>query len=446
MRAIKHILKKTGSTILLSGAFLLFTAKAGAQQKSVIPDAVLDDMLVKFRKIQSDSRVQKEFDKELATIVDQATAKLDKWLLEKQKEQAIALKNYHPSYKHTGTDMNLFPIWEEIPGPVPSLPEAKQTDFTKYRSYQDKVTVMKKQLSEMLQQHLGEQRTGKQSMMKDSKAMADKNGLIQQMGGSDALLKMSDKERKEAAQKAAANIKNNPGAITGIKNQGMNAMAQRMMNDPQYREAYNKMTDAQKQAELKKYMGNATEERNDKALTASLNDRNSTYDAANIDQLLGKTLQQMQEAAKPYSEGTEMTNKFFDDIYKKLDEWYKKSYTALPETNTREKIGLDILIRCKEVILYNFQKKEAASRTILWNHLKGNTKIAFGEFNDFIGSYGWGKSKNASLIDGKYTEPTVAKAVTSLYDEMIRMASEAERTTRLFKGHQEQYELIMNKN
>lgn len=444
MNQIQQCFKKTGSVIILTGFFLFVAAKTEAQQQSVIPDAVLDDMLIKFRKIQADARAQQQLEKELDMIVNQAIAKLNKWLIGQQQQQALRTKNYKPGYKHTGVDMNLFPLWEEIPGPVPSLPEAKQTDFEgKYQAYIDKVNVMRKQLSDMQQQHLGKQRIDKEAMMQDSRAMAENNAIVQQMGGSDAIMKMSEAERKQAAQSATKNIKTNPGAVTGIKNEGMNAMAQRIMSDPQYREAYNKMTDAQKEAELKKYMGNTVAERDDKAFEAGINNRNETYSAAHIELLLGKCLQQMQENAQPYAEGTALTNTLFNDIYRGLDVWYNKSYSALPETNTREKIGLDKLIQCKEMIVYGFQKSEAISRAILWNLLKSNTKIAFGEFNDFIGSYPWGATANSSLADGKYTELRVAQAVTSIYDEMIRMCSEAARFTRSFKGQQEQYELIM---
>jgi hypothetical protein len=37
-----------------------------------------------------------------------------------------------------------------------------------------------------------------------------------------------------------------------------------------------------------------------------------------------------------------------------------------------------------------------------------------------------------------------AKAVVSLYDEMIRLAKEAELVTRKHKGQQEQYDIIVN--
>ncbi|WP_276501442.1 hypothetical protein [Terrimonas pollutisoli] len=55
-------------------------------------------------------------------------------------------KSYQPGYNHKPGEMNLFPIWEEIPAPVPSLPEAVQTNFDKYQNYIDKVEMMKKQL------------------------------------------------------------------------------------------------------------------------------------------------------------------------------------------------------------------------------------------------------------------------------------------------------------
>ena len=429
--------------MLLAILFMLISMKVESQQESVIPYATLDDMLINFSKIQTDTQT-KQFDKELEILVDQTCVNLNKWLYEQQKIQAVRCNNYKSSYNHTETDMNLFPMWEEIPGPVPSLTEAKQIDFARYQLYRDKVTIMKKNLDNMIQQYLSDHHINIESMSKDSKAMADKNTLVQQMGGSEALMKMSEKERKEVAQKVATNIKNNPGAFSGINNEGMNDMAQRMMNDPKYREAYSKMTDDEKESELKKYMGNTVEERNDKAFESTFNDRNISYSNANIELLLGKTLLQIQEAAKPYTEGTELANSLYNDVYERLETWYKKVYASLPETNTREKIGLDKLIKCKETILYGFHKNEASTRTILWNLLKSNTKIAFGEFNDFVGYYPWGKSNNASPNESTYTEPKVAQAVNSIYDEMIRMTNEAEQTTSYIKGYQEQYDLIVN--
>ncbi|MBO9572364.1 MAG: hypothetical protein J7497_09175, partial [Chitinophagaceae bacterium] len=328
--------------------------------------------------------------------------------------------------------------------PVPSLTEAQQVNFDlKYGSYIDKVNVMKKQLSDMVQEHLGQQRSDKQSVMNDAKADANRNGMVQQMGGADEITKMSQAERKRAAKNAAADVRTNTMAYSGTQDAGMNAMMQKMMNDPQYMAAYNKMSDAEKQAELKKYMGNQMTERNDQAFEASMKERNDTYSSMNIDKIMGESLERMKEAAKIYSDGTELANNFYYGVYEDIAKWYKKQYDVLPETNTHEKIGHAQLIKCRESILYQFHKKEAVTRTVLWNMMKTSTKIAFGKFNDLIGGYPWGKTKNASLIGDSYTELRVAKGVVSLYDEMIRMTKEAELTTRTHKGWQDQFEVVM---
>ena len=296
----------------------------------------------------------------------------------------------------------------------------------------------------MVQDHVGEQRNSEAEMMADAKKMANQNAMVQQMGGADALMNMSEAERKAMAKSMKNNLKANPGAYSGVQDPGMNAMMQKMMNDPDYRNKYNNMTDAQKQAEMQKFMTNKTTERNDAAFEAGLKEKNQTDASAKIQALLGKTLANMQEASKPYAEGTDLANKFYGGLYSDINNWYKKAYESLPAVvmgETREKQGLAELNKFKASLIYLVQKKEAATRTILWSSLKSGNKIAFGEFNDFIGSYKWGASKNASMLN--YDEIQVANAVSSLYDQMIRLTGDAERLTRMHKGQQEQYELIV---
>lgn len=424
---------------------LFFSINSFSQRRqSIVPEEQWDKLLEKFRNRNAEMMRLEQVEKENDEIVNAYTRHLQEWLAGQKRQTTASLAAYQPGYKHTAADMNLFPLWEEIPAPVPSLPEASKVNFeVKYQAYIRKVELFQKQMSDMLQQHLGNQRTDKAAMLQDAKINADKNAMVQQMGGASAVMNMSKAERKQAAKAAAQNLAANPGMATGMNNAGMNAMAQKMMTDPAYREAYTKMTDAQKEAELKKFMGNTIEERNDAAFEASIHQRNSTYSMANVEIVLGKCLQKMQDAAKPYNEGTALSNKFFAEVYDGLDKWYRKNYDALPETETHEKIGLGMLNKCKEGILYSYQKKEAVCRTILWSLLKSNTKIAFGEFNDFIGNFPWGKQKNKSMVDGSFTEARVAKAVMSIYDQMIQLAQGAEKWTRSFKGQQEQYETIM---
>lgn len=432
--------------IKLSIVLVCFSlSSAFAQTDKQLDETVMNSLFEKFKKIQADAKAQRQFEDELGKMIDELNAKLKKMIDQQKREQEIANKNYKAGYDHKPGEMNLFPLWEEIPAPIPALPEATRVNFeSKYQSYINKVMMLKKQLSDQMQKSVGEQRSDQASMMNDAKAMANQNAIVQQMGGAEAVMNMSEADRKKAAKQAAAQIKSNPGSFAAGKDEGMKAMMARMMSDPQYREAYNKMSDAQKQAELKKYMTTTQVERNDEAFEKMLKDRNKTISAIEVDQILAKCLMQMQDAAERYSDGTVLANDFYSTIYKDLEDWYKKQYDALPLSTTREKMGLDVLLKCRETILYGFQQKEAATRTDLWGLLKGNTKLAFGEFNDMIGNYPWGKMKNASMMDGTYTEAKVAQAVVSLYDEMMRMTKEAERLTKDHKGKQDQYDLIVN--
>jgi hypothetical protein len=275
--------------------------------------------------------------------------------------------------------------------------------------------------------------------------MANRSAVVQQMGGADAVMNMSEAERKAAAAKMKADVTKNPGAYTGVKDPGMNAMMQKMMSDPAYRDKFSRMSEKEKQAELQKFMTTPTAPRNDLAHEASMKERDEAKAAVDVNLLLSKTLGNMQEAAKPIAEGTNIANEYYEALYNNLRSWYQAQYDALPMEvvgETREKKGLAELDKFSALMFYLIQKKEAATRTVLWSSLKNRTKIAFGEFNDFIGTYPWGQKKGASLIDASYTEPQVASAVNSIYNEMIRMARDAESLTKKHKGQQEQYELM----
>lgn len=423
---------------------LVFTAlSASAQQYPALSDEKLYATFEKFQLVDSD-KSRKEYDKELEKLVDEMMVKLDQYIALQKKEQELAARNYKPKYSHGKEDMNLFPLWEEIPGPVPSLPEAKRVDFkARYDSYIDKVERVKKDFGNRIQQDLAQNRTSEDQMKADAYANANRNPIVQQMGGAEAIANMSDADRKKAAKAAAAGFAANPGA--GLTNdEGTKQFMQKLMSDPAYREKYNKMTDAQKEAEVKKFTTGASVARDDKAFEAALQDRNSTLAAINQEKLVNETLAKMIEATKPYSQGTEMANEFFGEVYRRINDWYNQAYEALPETVANEKIGHDALLKCRESILYLFYQKEAATRTILWTLLKNNTKIAMGEFNDYIGQFGWGKEKNMSMVDGKYLQLNLAKAVVSVYDEMIRLTTEAKLMTSRHKGQQETYETVMS--
>ena len=69
---------------------------------------------------------------------------------------------------------------------------------------------------------------------------------------------MSEEELKQAAAQAAGSYTQSlSGAPTNAPGGGMQALTQRLMSDPAYQARFEKMSKAEQEAELQKYMGNA---------------------------------------------------------------------------------------------------------------------------------------------------------------------------------------------
>lgn len=89
-------------------------------------------------------------------------------------------------------------------------------------------------------------------------AQAEASPIVNRMGGIDKISQMSEDEAKQAAAQAVGSYQQSlSGAPTPPSGGGMQAMMERMMNDPAYQERFEKMSKKEQEAELQKYMGNA---------------------------------------------------------------------------------------------------------------------------------------------------------------------------------------------
>ena len=91
---------------------------------------------------------------------------------------------------------------------------------------------------------------------REAAAMANTNPVIAGMGGYEKVSQMSESEARAAAQQAANTYMADPLAASGVQSAGMAAMYQKIMNDPVYAKKFQKMSDAEKEAELRKFMAN----------------------------------------------------------------------------------------------------------------------------------------------------------------------------------------------
>ena len=97
-----------------------------------------------------------------------------------------------------------------------------------------------------------------EALAQRSIAQANASPIISRMGGLDKMSKMSEEELKQAAAQAAGSYTQSlSGAPTNAPGGGMQAMMQRLMSDPAYQARFEKMSKAEQEAELQKYMGNA---------------------------------------------------------------------------------------------------------------------------------------------------------------------------------------------
>jgi hypothetical protein len=142
-------------------------------------------------------------------------------------------KEWTPTNQSTKGEINLLPLMEEAPAPIYILALAGQADLdAKYDPYIKKIESQQKQLVESvtknnkLQQVY--QKEGEEGIKKRAIAESDKNKMVQQMGGTENLMNMSEADRKAAALKMASDIKSNPGMLSGNNNPGMNALMQKV--------------------------------------------------------------------------------------------------------------------------------------------------------------------------------------------------------------------------
>jgi hypothetical protein len=75
------------------------------------------------------------------------------------------------------------------------------------------------------------------------------------MGGIDKMSEMSEQEQQHAAMQAMGDYQRSKAGGHQETANATQAIMQRVMNDPEYRERFEKMTPEQQEAEMRKAMG-----------------------------------------------------------------------------------------------------------------------------------------------------------------------------------------------
>jgi hypothetical protein len=95
----------------------------------------------------------------------------------------------------------------------------------------------------------------REAMAQRLTTQANDSAIIAGMGGTDKISEMSEEEAQQAAMKAVGDTMRAQSGGHGDAARGTQAIMQRVMNDPAYRERFEKMTPAEQEAEMRKAMG-----------------------------------------------------------------------------------------------------------------------------------------------------------------------------------------------
>jgi len=354
-------------------------------------------------------------------------------------------------------DIDLLPLMEEAPPPIYTLSIAGQMDIdTKFNPYLSKIESQQKQLGEKVAKnsklHQVYQKEGQEGLERRAMAESDKSKIIQQMGGMENLMKMSDAERKAAAQKMANDLRSNPGLISGNNNPGANAMSKKMMSDTAYANRFKKMSDTEKEAEVKKFMGENPHDQDANFDPAKhdklMKEKNETKYVQDITLLNTRIQDRLKAATELYSKNIIAINNWADSIRNKIEKWYSRRYAAIPIVELGE-YGHDKdpeQVQALEITLANLkyyilQSPEMQVKSDNWNVYKTNCKYAIGELNDFIASYKWGSNASENIF-APDADQQVAAGIGTAYGIMNQLATEAKNFTTTARGYQKQYETI----
>jgi hypothetical protein len=444
--------------MLIALSLLTFGNTATAQKDTSTAPVykTWDDLLTRIKK---EKKTDATTDTRLKAMSEQWTAGINKSLSVKPAKEPW--KEWTSTNQHTTGDINLLPLIDEVPSPIYILPLAGQTDIdAKFDPYIKKIESQQKQLAETvaknskLQQVY--QKEGEEGLKKRAMAESDKSKIVQQMGGTENLMNMSEAERKAAALKMASDIKSNPGMLSGNNNPGMNALMQKVMTDKDYAKRFNKMSDAEKEAEVRKFMAENSQghdgnfdpaksnQQHEKLVTES---NNAKYNQ-DITLLNMRIQKRIEAAADHYGKNVAAINDWMENVKNKIGKWYSAKYAAIPVVELGE-YGHDkdpeqvqaLNITLAYLNYYMVEAPEMQLRSDNWNQYKTNCKYAIGELNDFIGNYKWGAHESGNIF-GPDADQQASSSVGIGYGIMTQLAEEAKDFSSTAKGYQKQFETI----
>ena len=273
-------------------------------------------------------------------------------------------------------------------------------------------------------------------------AQANQSPILASMGGVDKASQMSEAEARAAAQKAAAEYIADPFAANGVQSAGMTALYQKIVSDPAYAARFEKMSEKEKEAELRKYMANdkpqvktpAQMEQQHREFEQQTRQSNKVRAAMEFQQAIADFSAKIYEVQSKYmQERNERLNA--PGNHTEIEAEFSKKYAAIPEVVYGE-YGRDKDIeQLTKLKLETAARHQAFAAVILKQdveaigQLKSNLKSVVAEYTQYFHTHKQDINGNlADQMQGTETESMFANfemGLLGLAQELAKYSKES---------------------
>lgn len=367
-------------------------------------------------------------------------------------------------------------LLKAIPPPKMPLP-AFNGDPRENERYGEQIRTAQKQAQETARQTANETelaRTYKQGGDAAVKKMyqqdADKNAMLQQMGGAGAVEKMSESQRKQAASQAvmkktggyspeeirkmtpaerqALAMQMAGNSKMGQSDEAAQAFTKELMVNTDYRRRYEAMNNEEKQVEYRKfqerYYGGKVPESAQK--TVNREPSSDQQEAAELKRIhdFGKQIQQEAEnAMAPINEMSKRYEQAWQQDQAAVQKWVKEKMDALPTVRDSEygarKEGAERVAFAQQALDFWIGQDYIAKQRQVWARYVDAYVNIFKKVDDFVAAY-----NNKPLSDRM--KLALAEAQAGGYETILEMNRRAGQITNEAGSIQYSYNCLVLKN
>lgn len=392
----------------LMGFSLITFAQPAKKATSIVPKAVTttpaDDEEWLFSKYYDYLKQEVKPGKE--GRLDTEAQKFANYINTDPELKAKKVKLYRTDYvrksqfKAVAGESDRIALLKGIPAPKDPL-AALQADPRDNEKYQEKIERLKEQaeaearrIAESTDMMKKYKKEGKEGLIREAEDKADKNEIVKDMGGVQALRNMSEAERQEVAKKMvakqtggytpeeirkmtpeqrkqlayqmAANKNSAPGS------DGAAAFTQLLMSNPGYRAEYEKMSDAEKQKVYQDFLKANGSTHTQPVITKEMKENEQdAREAIELAKLSEKYQQELQSLFQPIQELEQRYMQESDAKDKKLSDWTAKEVENLPTVRDSEygarKDGEERVLFTEAVLRYAIGQERVAKEREIWD-------------------------------------------------------------------------------